>query len=212
MDLIIVLFAGIICGILSWKIVSDKEEQRSKECRAVGKDTCMPKMKWQSKVLPACFLVTPPYVIAFMGAKGLDEGILYVVLSCAVFIISVFYLILMVRTISIFGIVDKEIFVWKYYGFANPKRYPMQELARKEYYETDKDGKPVHHVELYQHNELVLKISLNTYYTEKEKVVRFLRQISGEIFKDKKYKEIEERLEKEKRLQQILKEGDNKHS
>ena len=47
--------------------------------------------------------------------------------------------------------------------------------------------------------------------TGKEKNIEALRQIPGEIFKDKNFEEREEREKKEERLQQLLKEGDDKH-
>lgn len=154
-------------------------------------------------------LVTPPFFITAMEAKGMNDGIFYTVMCYFVSIMSVCTLFAFVRAFSIYGVVDKEIFVWKYYGFANPQRFPMQELTRKEYYGIDKDGKPTHRIELFQKNELILKIAPSMYCSETERIVELLRQIPGEIFKDKNFEKQEEIEKREERLQQILKEENN---
>ena len=157
-------------------------------------------------------LVTPPFLITAMEAKGINDGIFYTVMCYFVSIMSVYFLFVLVRTRSIFGMVDKEIFVWKYYGFANPQRFPMQELTRKEYYGTDKDGKPTHRIELFQKNILIQTIVPSAYCSETERIVELLRQIPGEIFKDKNFEKQEEIEKREERLQQILKEENNKNN
>ena len=102
-----------------------------------------------------------------------------------------------------YAIVDDCIIVWKYCGFARPKKYPMQELTRKEHYGIDKNGKTTHCVKLFQKDKFILDISLG-YHTEKGKIFEVLRLIPGEIFKDKNFEKREERERKEERLPQIF--------
>ena len=210
-NIFVAVASGVIAGFISWKLLSKKEEQRTKECKAMGNIIYISTSSWIVKASIGFLLFfTPPFFITIIEAKGINEGIFHTIICYGILIWTVGYILFMFYRIPMYAIVDNCIIVWKYYGFARPTKYPMQELTRKEHYGIDKNGKTTHCVKLFQKDKFILNISLDN-YTGKEKNIEALRQIPGEIFKDKNFEEREEREKKEERLQQLLKEGDDKH-
>lgn len=161
-----IMFA-FIGGFISWKVISDKEKQRAKECMS------------REEVL---YFSNLESTLGKMLIGFFDGMFLYPILSIREVSDIIIFFILMLwiawyfsHNYPLFAITNDSFILWKYYGFANPKKYNLSELTRKEF-DTFYNSTSIHFVVLYQGKRRINKFD-STAHKDEDKLLELLRQI-----------------------------------
>lgn len=178
--MIAVLAASIVGGIISWKLIGNKEEERDKECKTIEKQHYVSKLKWSPKALFGFFLVLfTSYACVIFPSLMWNSSLPHQIGPMIVWgLISVLILIIIVYiafVYPLFAITNDSFILWNYYGYARSEKSLLNELTRKEYEEASR-GKDNHVVALYRGEKRIKKLYTNAYKNEKT-LLELIRQI-----------------------------------
>lgn len=168
---------SLVGGLISWKLISNKEEQRAKECAMMGEVKWNSRIKWYQKVMPGfcallftsfvCFvfpLILPP------SPHKIDPMIMNL-MNGTLILSGLIGTWTMAFLSPLFAITNDSVVIWRYYGYVRSKKYLLNELTREEYGEGSN-----HIVALYRGEKRVKKLYSNSYKDEKA-LLELLRQI-----------------------------------
>ncbi len=176
------VLTGIIGGFISWKLISNKEVERAKECTMMGEVKWNSRIKWSQKAIPGCFVlffisyicfVFPP-IFSSPSPHKIDPVIAILIYGVLI-LLCIASIWLMAFLYPVFAITNDSIVLWKYYGYARSEKHLLSELTRKEYEEAARGGN-LHIVALYRGEKRIKKLISNQYKDEKE-LLELLRQI-----------------------------------
>lgn len=178
--LIAAISASLVGGVISWKLISNKEEQRAKECAMTGEVKWNSRMKWHQKAMLGFFFIfffsylflLLPMIVS--PALKTDPMIINLMLGALLLLIigAMWY---MVSIYPLFAITNDSIVLWKYCGYARAEKHLLSELTRKEYDEAARGGNN-HIVALYRGGKRFKKLYSNIYKDEKA-LLELLSQI-----------------------------------
>ena len=178
-----VLAASIVGGLISWKLICKKEEERDKECKTIEKTFIVSRLKWSPKALFGFFLVLfPSYACILLPSLMWNSSsphqiapmIVWALISIMI-LISVVGMWLIAFMSPLFAITNDSFILWNYYGYARSEKYLLSELTRKEYEEASRGGDN-HVVALYRGEKRIKKLYTNAYKDEKT-LLELIRQI-----------------------------------
>lgn len=178
---IAMVLLGIIGGFISWKLISNKEEQRAKESVMMREVKWCSRIKWHQKMMPGfCVLLSTSFVcfvfplILPPSPHKIDPMIMN--LMNGTLILSSLIGVWTIAFLSpLFAITNDSIVLWKYCGYARAEKHPLSELTRKEYDEATRGGSN-HIVALYRGGKRVKELYSNMYKDEKA-LLELLSQI-----------------------------------
>ena len=155
-----IFLSVVMGGVFSWIVVSRREKQCIRECKAMGNVLEMGQMglaKISVGIFLGLYLLLLSWMISLWGT-GVPGANAMIVLGCAG--ISLFWLLMIWRKCSLcpfVAIVDDSLVLWRYMGFVRPKKYPLGELTRSEYRDHFQKGSP-HIIELYYKDKRIQEI------------------------------------------------------
>ena len=170
--------ASLIGGVISWKLISNKEEQRAKECAMTGEVKWNSRMKWHQKAMLGIFFIflfSYPFLRIPMTASPKADPMIINLMLGALLLLIIGAMWYMVSIYPLFAITNDSIVLWKYCGYARAEKHLLSELTRKEYDEAARGGNN-HIVALYRGGKRFKKLYSNIYKDEKA-LLELLSQI-----------------------------------
>lgn len=166
--------ASLIGGVISWKLISNKEEQRAKECRCMGKEiSWISRIRWYLKLIIGFSIVlmfTYPFLLIEI-LKDSGNTTIYTCIWTAGISAGLLFTWVWSWQYPLFAIIDETLVVWSYLGYSHPTKYALNELSRENF----EDGAN-HITVLFKEKKRVKKFITNAYKDEKA-LLELLSQI-----------------------------------